>query len=156
MNRTCFSTKTFRQRIHIHKRGEILVVHFFRLWVENQRRTCIFTQSAVTLHVAWITFQIFTHTKLHRIDKHADNNLIIFRNGSVNQALMTFMQISHGRHKTDHSRRHILSAFHTDRLLLLKNSTAGTCCACIFLFTYLYDTCGLFRAAHSHNPLPVS
>ena len=26
----------------------------------------------------------------------------------------------------------------------------------IFLFTYLYDTCGLFRAAHSYNPLPVS
>ena len=58
MNRSCFSTKTTRQRCHINKRRKILVVHFAWIRMENKACTCFFTKCCITIHITWIAFQI--------------------------------------------------------------------------------------------------
>ena len=53
----------------------------------------------IRLDIPWISRQILVYPKLYGIDKIADHHSVIFRNRPVNQAFVSFMQITHGGHK---------------------------------------------------------
>ena len=101
MNRSCFTAKSFGKTVHIDISAEIIKVHILFLRMENKGSTGIFAKSRVSFQISRISSQILCWTKLDRIDKHTDNHLIILGNCLIDQAFVSFVQISHSWHQTD-------------------------------------------------------
>ena len=59
--------------------------------MKNKCCSRIFTKSRITIKISWITCKIFLWSKLHRIDKDANDYFIIFCYSTIDQAFMSFM-----------------------------------------------------------------
>src|SRR4030095_174683 len=58
-------------------------------------------QGSVFCQVAWITFEVFTWTKLGRVYKHRDHDHVAHSSIFTNQPQVSFVQCSHRWHETD-------------------------------------------------------
>ena len=101
VNRTAFSTEFGGKTIHIHIGTEAVGIHFLRFRMKDDIYTCSFAQCSIFFEVARITLQIFGWSELHRVYKNTDNDTIIFFSGCIDQAFVSFMQISHSRYESD-------------------------------------------------------
>ena len=102
------------------------MIHFGRFRMKNQIGTCRFAQCCISVHIPWITFQILAWSKLHWIDKYADNHAVIVCHSTVNQTFMPLMEISHGWHQPN--RQALFSPF----FYLLSYL-----CYCIYYFHFV-------------------
>ena len=101
MNRAGFAAQSLGQMIHVNIGAEIRCIHFLCFRMEDQIGAGRFTQCCVAVNVARIGCQVFRRAELNRIDKIRDNRAVILCDRARNQALMTFMQIAHGRYQSD-------------------------------------------------------
>ena len=101
VNRTAFSTEFGGKTIHIHIGTEAVGIHFLRFRMKDDIYTCSFAQCGIFFEIAWITLQIFGWSELHRVYKNTDNDTVIFLSGCIDQAFVSFMQISHSRYESD-------------------------------------------------------
>ena len=97
MRRSGFSAEYGGDFFHRHVGGEIRAVHIFRFRMKYD----IYAFGGVRFQIPRISRQIFRRTELNRVDKHADDNAVIFGACSVNQTSVTVVQITHRRDETD-------------------------------------------------------
>ena len=98
---TAQATELFGENVHIHKAAKALGIHFFRCRVEDQCGTSTLAECSIVFQIPRIAFQIFVGSELGRIDKDADHNTVVLCTGFRNQALMPFVQVTHGRNQSD-------------------------------------------------------
>ena len=75
-------------------------IHLRWLRIEYQVSPSLFHSFLIALKVAWIAFQVFSRTKLYRVYKYRNHSTVVLFCRLSDKALMSFMQISHGRNKT--------------------------------------------------------
>ena len=100
MNGAGFAAERFRKGADIHICAGILI-HFFRFRMKNQICAETLTESAVSLKIPGIGFQILIGPELSGVHKNGDHHDVIFFTAFLDQTGVAFMKKAHGGHEAD-------------------------------------------------------
>ena len=99
--RSRYAAECRRDFFHRYMGGKMRSVHVLRFRMKDNIHAFFLAEGAVRLQIAGISGQIFVRPELDRIDEDADDDAVIFRAGSVDEASVTVVKIAHRRHEAD-------------------------------------------------------